>query len=419
MKRLLFVSHAFPPSRVPESLLVTRTVDALQKLDWEITVLTISETSGIGPIDNDLLNLIPPTVKVVRSKSLERSLFSIPKIRGVIETILRSMGLPEKHFCWYPFAVHKGMNLIENSKIDIIHSWSCPHTSNVVGLALKRATGLPWVVHFSDPWVDSPYSEPTTFQLKNCVKLETSLINEADAVVFITSQTADMVMRKYDSELKTKVRIIPHGYDSTLLKLFRESQRGDRRLRLVYTGSFYPNKRTPVSLLKALATLKKQTILNDQIELILIGPNTDVYRPEAERLGLNRVVSFHGQFSFMNSLRAMQDADVLVVIDAPSSESSVFLPSKLVDYMMFEKPILGITPLEGASADLLRRLECLVVDSDDVAGIAKVVLKCFQMWRNGDLGVSQKFRDVAFEYNIERTTKSLDDVLHKAIASAK
>lgn len=419
MKRLLFVSHAFPPSRVSESLLVVRTVSALQRLDWQITLLTVSEKSSIGPTDNNLLKLIPPSVEVVRSKSLEKSLFSIPKVRGVIQKVLCFLGLPEKHFCWYPFAVHKGMNLIKNKKFDVIHSWSCSHTSNVIGLALKRATGLPWIAHFSDPWVDSPYFEASFLQRKSCVKLEESIIRKADALVFVTQQTVDLVMRKYPSRWKNKVHVIPHGYDANLLKLLDKSQRFHNRLKLVYTGSFYPDKRTPVSLLKALATLKTKSILKDQIDLVLIGANTDIYRPVAEKLGLNGLVSFHGPLSFIDSLQAMQDADVLVAIDAPSSKGSVFLPSKLVDYMMFKKPILGITSLEGASADLLRRLECPVVDPDDVVGIARSVLKLFKTWKHDGLCVSRIFRDVASEYTIEQTTKTLNRVLHNLISCTK
>ena len=46
---------------------------------------------------------------------------------------------------------------------------------------------------------------------------------------------------------------------------------------------------------------------------------------------------------------------MLLVIDAPADES-LFLPSKLIDYLPARKPILGLTPARGASADLIRAL---------------------------------------------------------------
>jgi glycosyltransferase involved in cell wall biosynthesis len=53
-------------------------------------------------------------------------------------------------------------------------------------------------------------------------------------------------------------------------------------------------------------------------------------------------------------LQLMASADLLLVIDSPD-ESSVFLPSKLVDYLGAGVPILGIVP-PGASASLIGRL---------------------------------------------------------------
>ena len=53
-------------------------------------------------------------------------------------------------------------------------------------------------------------------------------------------------------------------------------------------------------------------------------------------------------------------ANLLLVIDG-SDDLSVFLPSKLIDYLGAGVPILGIAP-PGASADLLTRLRARVVD---------------------------------------------------------
>ena len=113
----------------------------------------------------------------------------------------------------------------------------------------------------------------------------------------------------------------------------------------------------------------------------------------------------------------MAEADVLVVIDAPSNAASVFLPSKLVDYMMFKKPILGITPINGASADLLRRLDCHVIAPDDVQGIAKAVSDLIRMWQWKKLNISTAFESVAQEYDICQTTDTLDKVLKKLVST--
>lgn len=414
MKRLLLISYAFPPFLAPESLLVLRTVRELEKLGWKITVLTVDEHARLGSVDTALMDAMPSSVEIVRVFSLEKNLTVIPQLKKYILKLLFYLGLPGEQFLWYPFALAKARSSLMKNNFDVILSWACPHASNVVGLSLKRMSGLPWVAHFSDPWVDNPYSRPTGLQKKTWGKLERSIIREADGVVFVTSQTSRLVMGKYPSELTGKVNIIPHGYNLSSLASINIHLSVQKRFRLVYVGSFYPGMRTPLPLLQALKLLKNRLSLNNQFEVVFVGPNTKSYQYVAEELRVADLVSFHGPVSFESSLCFMAEADVLVAIDAPSDLSSVFLPSKLVDYMMFKKPILGITPINGASADLLRRLECPVADPDDVESIARVILNLFQLWESGNLGVSQKFRDVVGEYNIVQTTKTLDEALCNA-----
>jgi hypothetical protein len=50
----------------------------------------------------------------------------------------------------------------------------------------------------------------------------------------------------------------------------------------------------------------------------------------------------------------MQNADLLLLIDAPM-EMSPFLPSKLIDYVGSNVPVLAYTP-PGPSADLVKEL---------------------------------------------------------------
>jgi hypothetical protein len=102
---------------------------------------------------------------------------------------------------------------------------------------------------------------------------------------------------------------------------------------------------------------------------------------------------------------------VLLAIDAPSDGPSVFLPSKLVDYLMFRKMILGLTPLEGASADLLRRAGCIVAPPDDPAAVAAAFAGLLERAAAGSLGVDARFDAVAAEYDICRTTERLHHVL--------
>src|SRR5262249_14985571 len=118
------------------------------------------------------------------------------------------------------------------------------------------------------------------------------------------------------------------------------------------------------------------------------------------------------------------DADALLVIDAPLPSTlgngqiaaSPFLPSKLVDYLPLRKLILGLTPPNGASAALLRRLGCPIVAPDDVAGIKGALEDLLRRWKDHAIEPAPVFAQVAAEYDIRCTTARLHEVLVRAFS---
>ena len=113
-----------------------------------------------------------------------------------------------------------------------------------------------------------------------------------------------------------------------------------------------------------------------------------------------------------------EDADVLVVIDAPTRGPSPFLPSKLVDYLPLGKPIFAITPRDGASATLVRSLGGIVAPPDDDAAIRVALRDLIARWREGRLTIGPDFERVASGYDIAKTTAAFSDVLTRAFAAA-
>ena len=102
---------------------------------------------------------------------------------------------------------------------------------------------------------------------------------------------------------------------------------------------------------------------------------------------------------------------LLLVIDAPADDS-LFLPSKLIDYLPLRRPILGLTPLRGASADLIRRLGYPVVAPDDEAAIAGQIEALLDLQsRPAGLAPSPMHDTVTAEHDIRRTTGAFADIL--------
>jgi hypothetical protein len=72
------------------------------------------------------------------------------------------------------------------------------------------------------------------------------------------------------------------------------------------------------------------------------------------------LVRFLPSVPYCASLALMRQADLLLHIDAPAGES-VFLASKLIDYLGARRPILAVTP-RGTAARLVAGMEGWIAD---------------------------------------------------------
>ena len=413
MRRLLAVSWEMPPMYGPRATQVARTLGALMPLGWQPTVVCLDPRRG-GPNWPDGRDVAPPAgVETIRVKSPEE--WTIVRALWRLAPALRDR--PDSKWVWINRAAAVARSAAERTSFDGLVTFAQPWSDHLVGLRVHRATKLPWVAHFSDPWIDSPYWSGSRSQRAAAATMEADVIRDATAVVFVTDEAADLVMRKYPDEWRGKVAVVPHGFVAPLpmpaLKgpAYREEA---QPLRLVYTGRFYDGVRTPDRLFRAIAALNAEEPLDGVMELTCVGPFVTGFAHQAKSLGIDRLVRLKDKVSSGDAQSMAAGADVLIVIDAPSDGPSPFLPSKLVDYLPLRKPILGLTPASGASAALLTRLGGVVAAPGDDAGIGAALRDLLRRWREGALAVGPDYDRVAAEYDIAKTTAVLNDVLGRA-----
>lgn len=208
------------PLLEPESIHTTRCVKFLLKYGWKSQILTVDEKTAVGTIDKTMLEMVPTDIFVERTKSFE------PKnlIKIISKTFHSLLNLRDNKVGWYFSASKKAISMCERTKYDLVHSWACYFTSNLVGLKVKQYTNLPWVAHFSDPWVDSPYHRYGTINRYLNQKMEKAVIENADAIVFVTEKTKRLVMRKYPSKMFDKAFVIPHCYERELFNSLKRKK---------------------------------------------------------------------------------------------------------------------------------------------------------------------------------------------------
>ena len=327
---------------------------------YEFDVVTFAGWKKWFGEDNSFESVINENFGVVAYLKVPRLLRWIPMGR------FGPLGkLPDTYRFFNFLLLNKAKQMINENNYEVMVTWSQPHSSHLIGLKLNSSLeeSPKWIAHFSDPWISNPY-----FEVKNWVKkfnetLFDRVVSQADAI----SVTNEYVIKSEKgfsrAESQKKIHVIPHSYFSSMypekdLHITSES------IIVRYIGSFYGLRR-PDPILSLLALLEsKEPDVTKKLHVEFIGSKLDeTAQREIEKLQLVSI-DVLPPVTFRESLKLMQNSNLLLIIDAPM-EKSPFLPSKLIDYIGSNVPILALTP-PGPSADVVRELGGWVASPTDI-----------------------------------------------------
>ncbi|MDA0746917.1 MAG: glycosyltransferase [bacterium] len=381
MKNVLIVTHSFPPLLEARSIQITKLVRHMESCGWRPVILTVDP--NCTPIGQDpaLCNLLPTGLRVIQTPAFEKQW----AISLLVRTIPATLYLPDKQIGWRPYARRAAATILQEESIDLIFTNAKPFTCHLIGLDLKRQHKIPWVAYFSDPWVDNPYFQRISeWQIQYNRQMESDTLTEADGLVFNNPETATLML--HNRPPQNEACILPHCYDQGFFDLSRTLARPADptgppagTFRIVHTGNFY-GIRSPLPLLKALQEASKSTL--PPVEVLLVGKIDPEHRRAIDQHGLQPFVRLIDSVGYLESLSYIQTAHLLVTIDAPVTEQSVFFPSKLVDYLGAAKPILGITPPGSTTDRILKENNQHVADVGNPEEIAAVLRNAIQYTSN-------------------------------------
>jgi hypothetical protein len=365
--KLLAVSFAYPPMLEPRAIQVSR---LLQHLDASSTLICADYE------DKDILQDLTFAGGGTHLDKLVRVPFPWrSKARKLVGRLLNKLKVPlwdkspDNLRPWKKPVVKAIEKMVSHDRYapDVLLTFSYPLTDALIGLELNRKLGVPWVAHFSDPWTDNPTSRLDPLSKAVHRRMEREVVETADRLVFTSEETIDLIMGKYPARLRAKTRVLPHAFEPEIYSSLKEGS--TQKITVRYLGTLY-GPRTPKPFFSALERLliANPEVLTD-VCFEIIGDTSGM---NLDAMGLrnlpNGLVHIAPPVGYMRSIELMVSADGLLVVDAPA-EKSVFLPSKLIDYVGSGRPILGITP-PGAAASLIDRMGGWVADPGNIeAGI--------------------------------------------------
>ncbi len=325
--KLLTLSFWTPPQLRPQAILIGKMIPEWVRQGMEPVVLSY-EMCGQWDVNVPVVTI--PGFQRGRLAKFSRLLGQVAEAR------------------YYDALVQIAAQTIKTHEIRLIFSFANPMESNLLGVLLKQRLGVRFVAHFSDPYADSPLKESSPRQIRQMLAREKEVIEVSDRVVFVNDALRELVMRKYPPSWRAKSVVIPHCYDSALYPVATGSS--NVSFTMSHVGAFYPG-RQPEKFFAALSLLKqKRPEFEQAFKLQLIGgvnPYSGYSQAHLDGLikgyGLEKMVVVLPMVDYATSLAWMVKSDSLLALDADLADSP-FLPSKLIDYIGADRPIIAITP---------------------------------------------------------------------------
>ncbi len=367
VKRVLMVAFHFPPQRGSSGIQRTLKFSRhLPGLGWEPLVLT-AHPRAHADTGQDQMGEITPGLVVHHAFALDtaRHLAWRGKYLGW-------MALPDRWVSWVLGAVPAGLALVRRHRPQVIWSTYPIASAHLIGLALRRLTGLPWVADLRDPMLDD--SHPSG-QLRRAVAgwIEAQTLRHCTRAVCTTPGALRAYEVRYPDLPPGRLCLIENGYDEGT---FAAAESGAAPaaggpLILLHSGIVYPSERDPRPLFAALAALRAQgRITPDSFRLVLrASVHEDWLAGLVAEHGIADLVEIAPPLPYRAALGEMLGAGALLVLQAANCNAQV--PAKLYEYLRARRPVLALTDAAGDTARLLRQAGIDTIGPlDDAKGIA-------------------------------------------------
>lgn len=298
-----------------------------------------------------------------------------------VERILRNLHLGDflrvpdyMRFSWGQRALSAALKALDKREFSYIHSISIPCSSHLVGLELKRRTGLPWIAQFYDPWHNNPTRKYKFNFLRDYDhKLERSVAINADIIIHSNQIMIDDWINAYGDIVRDKILLLPYVTHVDNLGQGGEKQT-DSRFIITHVGSFQSFRESSVFIKAVRLLVEQHPELRDKFIVKYVGRVTNKEKGLISNYNLEDLFVMGGYKREEECFPFFEEADLFLAIDT-NHDHNVFFPSKLLKYFLYKKPILGLVQKESVLRDELNKSNNFIFEYDDFKGVAEFLFQ--------------------------------------------
>jgi glycosyltransferase involved in cell wall biosynthesis len=366
--RVLIITYYWPPGSGAGVQRWLKFAKYLPSFGWEPVILTVDpEYAAFPAIDNSLLDEISTDLEIYRTKARDwfriyrKDKTKIPSagfasndnksFAGKITKFIRgNFFIPDPRRGWNRYAFREACRLIETEGIKHVITTSPPHSTQLIGLALrKKYPGIKWIADLRDPWTDIYYYNQfyhTTVSRKIDKYYEKRVLKSADRIITVGKSLKDIFCTKIP-ELLEKIEIIPNGYDETDFSEIRSTD--PEEFTISYIGTLSDSY--PVSgLMEAISDLANSGY---SIKLRFAG----AVSPNQKNIISSTSGKIESEFlSYVNhydAIKLMMGSSLLLLIIPDHFSNKSIVTGKLFEYLAAGKPVLCLGPTDGDAAEIL------------------------------------------------------------------
>lgn len=406
VKKFLIITYYWPPAGGAGVMRWAKMTKYIAAYGWTPVVYTPSN-GEVGVHDDSLLKEIPESTVVVKTpiwepytiyktflgRKKKDKLYSgfinekkKASLAQKISIFIRgNFFIPDARMFWIRPSVKFLKKYLAENPVDAIISTGPPHSMHLIAEKVHRATGIPWIADFRDPWTNIDFYADlhlTSFADRKHHKLELKVLKHASKVVTVTWRSGDEFKALCGRE---DIEVIPNGFDDAD---FPVDQRGplDTDFTIVHIGSMNKDRNPDVFWQAVHKALEVSAVLKTKLKIRLIGPVDFSVRSAVEKYGLRDYTDFVEFIPHDEAVKLQQQAQVNLLVINNSPNSRTIIPGKLYEYLGSGRPLLAIGPKDSDSAKVIEMTRGGVVhEYDDIEGLKNRILDYFALYNEGKL----------------------------------
>jgi len=315
----------------------------------------------------------------------------------------------DSQWSWFLSASLKGSQLIKRYRPALLYSTAGPPTTHLTAYILHKIYGLPWMAELHDPLIlDDQRPRWHKYYFNRFV--ERVICNNASIVVYFTNRALENANRRHP--IKNKAIVVRPGADPPDFHDIHYTKTD--KIHFGHFGSLDKTRNLEVFIRALYELIRQRPNLKSRIILDVYGCELDgVSRKALNEYPLGEILVEHGRLEYdpktgksgrQQVLEAMKSIDVLVVLHG--GEGSVcyeYIPSKLYEYLLTGRPVLGLVETDTELEGFLIENNHTSVDKDDVSEVKKAIESYVYKWDTEGLNDNQ----VASPFTIEATVDKL------------